>query len=165
MSQIRCPYCHRYVDEASYPAHAARHHAIRPDGQHTDYMTLPEEERQTGDLAGVPVSYRHTRCGVVTGMPEEIIRSYLKDPHLYAADMTFCGGCAVHVPLRECVWIETGEDLQTYTDRLRDANPQPHRPAAVRSSTARRVARGCLSAAAFAALILAGAALLVYFAS
>jgi hypothetical protein len=52
-------------------------------------------------------------------MPDEIIRSYLKDPFLYSADATFCCGCGTHVPWRECCWVETGEDLQTYTDKLR----------------------------------------------
>jgi hypothetical protein len=40
------------------------------------------------------------------------------------ADETFCGGCGTHVPFRECVWVETGEDLQTYTDKLRAAKPE-----------------------------------------
>lgn len=165
MSQIRCPYCHRHVDQAAYADHVAGHQAIRSDGQQADYVTLPEEDREDGDLTGVPRSYRHRRCGAVTGMPEEIIRSYLKNPHLYGADQTFCCGCGGHVPLRECVWIETGEDLQTYTDRLRRAKPLPPLHDADRPSPVRTVARGCLSAATFLALILGGAALLVYFAS
>jgi len=52
-------------------------------------------------------------------MPEEIIRSYLKNPYLYSADMSFCTGCKTHVPCLELVWTETGENMQVYNDRLR----------------------------------------------
>jgi hypothetical protein len=52
-------------------------------------------------------------------MPEEIIRSYLRNPFLYMADATFCCGCGTHVPDRECTWRETGENLQEYMDGLR----------------------------------------------
>jgi TPR repeat protein len=122
--QVRCPFCHKDIDEGAYPAHRAEHIKARPDGQQTDYVTLPEEEREQGDLAGVPRVYIHRTCRAATGMPEEIIRSYLKNPYLYSADRTFCCGCGTHVPLRECVWRETNEDLQSYTDKLRAANPQ-----------------------------------------
>jgi hypothetical protein len=124
MGTIRCPYCHEYVDSAAYSAHEAEHLKLRPDGQQSEYATLPPEERVTGSLADVPKVYLHPKCGAATGMPEEIIRSYLKNPYLYSADETFCCGCGRHVPFRECVWVETGEDLQTYTDRLRAAKPE-----------------------------------------
>lgn len=123
MDRVRCRFCHQFIDAAALPAHEAEHIRPRPDGQQTDYITLPEDERESGSLAGVPRVYVHRRCGVATGMPDEIIRSYLKDPFLYGADQTFCCGCGVHVPLRECVWTETGEDLQSYTDALRAAVP------------------------------------------
>jgi hypothetical protein len=123
MTTIRCPFCHKYIDDAAYPAHEAGHRKLRPDGQQSEYVTLPPKEREQGSLAGVPKVYRHWKCGVATGMPEEIIRSYLKNPCLYDADRTFCCACGRHVPFRECVWVETGEDLQTYMDRLRKAKP------------------------------------------
>ncbi|VTR93868.1 Uncharacterized protein OS=Pirellula staleyi (strain ATCC 27377 / DSM 6068 / ICPB 4128) GN=Psta_0074 PE=4 SV=1 [Gemmata massiliana] len=136
MAQVRCPYCHEYIDRAEFAAHEAAHRKSRPDGQQTDYATLPEEEREDGDLEGVPQVYVHRKCGVATGMPEEIIRSYLKNPYMYMADATFCCGCRKHVPFRDCNWVETGEDLQTYTDRLRAAKPDM-KP------------KGCLAAIAF----------------
>jgi hypothetical protein len=145
MSQKRCPYCHEYIDASDYPAHEAEHVKARPDGQQTDYATLPEEERDQGDLAGVPRVYVHTKCGGGTGMPEDIIRSYLKNPYMYMADATFCTGCGKHVPFRECVWVETGEDLQSYMDRLRAEKPEL-KP------------KGCLAAAVLLAVGLAGAA-------
>jgi hypothetical protein len=123
MRQIRCPYCHAYIDERSYAAHEAKHRKTRRDGQQTDYVTLPEDEREQGDLDGVPQIYVHRRCGVETGMPEDIIRSYLKDPYLYSADQTFCCGCGKHVPIRQCSWVETDENLQHYFDRLRAQTP------------------------------------------
>ncbi len=124
MAEIRCPYCHEFIDPAEFPAHEAEHRKARPDGQQSEYATLPPEERDEGSLDGVPKVYRHKRCGATTGMPEEIIRSYLKNPFMYTADSTFCCGCSRHVPFRECVWVETGEDLQTYTDKLRAAKPE-----------------------------------------
>jgi hypothetical protein len=124
MKTIRCPYCHEFIDLAEFPAHEAEHRALRADGQQNEYVTLPPEERDEGLLDGVPRVYQHVKCGSLTGMPEEIIRSYLKNPYLYLADKSFCCGCGKHVPQRECVWIETGEDLQTYTDRLRAQKPE-----------------------------------------
>ena len=123
MAQIRCPFCHQYVDKAEYTAHAAKHTLRRPDGQQTDYVTLPKEDREPGDLTGVPRVYVHRKCGVATGMPEEIIRSYLKNPYMYS-DKTFCCGCGGHVPLQECEWVETGQDLQSYNDELRRSKPE-----------------------------------------
>ena len=124
MPKVRCPYCHERIDKADYPAHEEAHLALRPDGQHSEYVTLPDGEREAGDLAGVPQVYAHRKCGVATRMPEEIVRSYLKNPYLYSADQTFCCGCGKHVPFRACVWTETGEDLQSYTDKLRAAKPE-----------------------------------------
>ena len=124
MKQVRCPFCHEYVDQADFEAHAAGHRKLRPDGQQADYATLPEEEREAGDLAGVPIAYTHTKCGAGTVMPDDIVRSYLKNPYMYMADATFCTGCGKHVPFKECVWIETGEDLQSYIDRLRAEKPE-----------------------------------------
>lgn len=57
-------------------------------------------------------------------MPEEIVRSYLKNPYLYLADETFCAGCGVHVSFSDCEWTETGEDLQVYMNRLRAEKPE-----------------------------------------
>src|SRR4051794_10914481 len=124
MSTICCPYCHKHIASADYPAHEAKHRAPRSDGQQSEYATLPLEKRHDGPLAGVPTIYEHQSCGVATRMPEEIVRSYLKNPYLYSADATFCCGCQKHVPFGECTWVDTGEDLQTYMDKLREANPQ-----------------------------------------
>jgi hypothetical protein len=124
MAQVRCPYCHEYIDQADYPAHERRHRKARSDGQQTDYATLPEDEREAGDLDDVPTVYVHRKCGEATQMPEEIVRSYLKNPYLYLADATFCCGCGRHVPFRECKWTETGENLQTYMDDLRAQRPE-----------------------------------------
>jgi hypothetical protein len=124
VARVRCPYCHEWISSADYPAHEAEHLKPRPDGQQSEYATLAPEEREEGSLAAVPQVYRHGKCGASTGMPEEIIRSYLKNPYLYTANATFCCGCSRHVPFRECVWEETGEDLQTYMDKLRAAKPE-----------------------------------------
>lgn len=124
MGIIRCPYCHENIESRDYRQHEAEHVRLLADGQQTDYVSLPPEDRVAGPLHGVPQVYRHNQCGTLTQMPEEAIRSYLKNPYLYMADKTFCCGCGVHVPFRDCVWAETGEDLQAYTDRLRAAKPE-----------------------------------------
>jgi hypothetical protein len=123
MAKIQCSYCHELVDAIAYPFHEAKHRATQSDGQQKDYATLPADEREEGDLAGVPRVYIHRKCGVATQMPEKIIRTYLKNPYFYSDD-TFCCGCNRHVPSRECDWEETGENLQTYTERLRAAKPE-----------------------------------------
>ncbi len=123
MAKIRCPYCHKMVEEASFDAHEAKHRKAKADGQQTDYVTLPETQRKKGKLDGVPTVYVHDKCGGATGMPEDIIRSYLKNPFLYMADATFCTGCGKHVPFAECEWTETGENLQDTMDDLREAKP------------------------------------------
>ena len=124
MKQIRCKFCHAWVDEAEYPVHEAKHLEIQPDGQQAEYATLPPEEREEGSLEGVPTVYVHRACGAGTGMPEEIVRSYLVNPWLYLADATFCTGCGRHVPFAECEWTETGENLQTYMNQLRAQKPE-----------------------------------------
>ncbi len=124
MGMVRCQYCHEYIDTAAYSSHKAEHLKARPDGQQSEYATLPPEEREQGSLSGVPTVYVHVKCGAATGMPEEIVRSYLKNPYMYLADATFCTGCGTHVPFRDCKWTETGENLQTYTDRLRAEKPE-----------------------------------------
>lgn len=124
MAEIRCPYCHKYIDRSRYAVHEAKHQRARLDGQQTDYATLPEEEREHGSLRGVPRVYIHRRCRTATEMPEEIIRSYLRNPYMYLADATFCCGCGKHVPNRECKWEETGENLQDYMDDLRAQKPE-----------------------------------------
>ena len=61
-----------------------------------DHVTNAPDERYRGSLDGVPRTYRHSRCGGGTGMPEEIIRSYLANPLLYN-DRSFCCRCGDYV--------------------------------------------------------------------
>jgi hypothetical protein len=124
MAQVRCEFCHEYIEQTEYSTHVSEHTRLRPDGQQTEYVTLPPDEREQGNLDDVPQVYVHRKCGQATGMPEEIIRTYLKNPWTYLADRTFCTGCGVHVPLKDCEWTEAGEDLQTYTNRLRAEKPE-----------------------------------------
>jgi hypothetical protein len=124
MAQVRCEFCHEFIPQSEYAAHCAEHTKLRADGQQTDYVTLPEEDRDRSSLRDVPQVYVHGKCGAATGMPEDIIRSYLKNPWLYFADKTFCTGCGKHVQNKECTWAETGENMQTYMDRLRADKPE-----------------------------------------
>ncbi|MCZ2344019.1 MAG: hypothetical protein LC104_19825 [Bacteroidales bacterium] len=63
--------------------------------------------------------YVHQSCGSSTVMPAEVVRRYQADPWHYLSDQTFCTGCNASVPDQECVWVDTGENLQVYFDRLR----------------------------------------------
>lgn len=114
----RCPYCHQSVAAHLYRAHVADHTRLLEDGQMADHVTLAPEHRFQGELQAVPQWYRHDRCGAVTGMPEEIIRSYLADPFLYS-DYTFCTGCGKYPHASEFHWVDTGENLLEYNRRLR----------------------------------------------
>ena len=121
---VRCDFCHQYIPADQLTRHVEHHLKKRADGQQTDYATLPPELfRPIVSFESAPRDYAHRRCGAVTGMPEAIIKTYLTNPWYYLANRTYCCGCQKHVPLRECIWEETGEDLQSYTDRLRSARP------------------------------------------
>ncbi len=61
-------------------------------------------------------------------MPEEIVRTYLENPYTYMRDRSYCVGCRKHIRCRELIWIETGENMQAYTDRLRAARPNLRPP-------------------------------------
>ena len=115
---VRCPFCHKYILQWFYEAHSRKHMRKKPDGQHNDHITNAPDDRYRGPLDGVPRSYRHARCGGGTGMPEEIIRSYLVNPLLYI-DRSFCTGCGDYVDCSELTWVETGENMMTYNGRLR----------------------------------------------
>ncbi len=87
-----------------------------PDGQMKDHVTVRPEERFAGDIAKEPKWYVHPKCGGVTGMPEEIIRSYVTDPFLYN-ETSFCTGCHNYVSTGELYWQETNESLQSASYR------------------------------------------------
>ena len=123
MSTTRCQFCHEWIEVSEYKLHCEQHTRLKPDGQHTDYITLPPEEREQGDLADAPKIYFHPRCGGYTVMPDEIIRSYLKNPYLYSANSTYCTGCKKHIPDNEVFWVETGENMRVYMNKLQVAQP------------------------------------------
>src|SRR5687768_10785160 len=115
---VQCPFCHKKVLRFFYAKHRTQHTTPLADGQMTDHVTVHPTGRYKGSLAGVPQSYQHSLCGVVTGMPEEIIRSYLANPFLYS-DKSFCCGCNDYVSKNELCWVETGQKLTDYTMQLR----------------------------------------------
>jgi hypothetical protein len=115
---VECPFCHKSVFRWFYSWHESGHTQRRPDGQMNEHVTLAPEQRFEGSLEGVPKVYRHSTCGVATGMPEEIIRTYLVAPLTYN-DSSFCCGCGDYVIGSELTWVETGENVMAYTARLR----------------------------------------------
>ena len=124
--RTECPFCHEMIDAREYDGHLAAHLEKLPDGQQRDHITLREDERFDGELAGVPTGYVHERCGAATSMPDEIVRSYLADPFLYS-NRTFCTGCGNYVPHAECRWIDTGEKLTDYFRALKRNAPEKRR--------------------------------------
>jgi len=66
----------------------------------------------------VPRSFRHLTCGTTTVMPPTVLATILRDPDL-VADSTLCPACGRTVPFAECVWVGSGQDLQSYLDELR----------------------------------------------
>jgi hypothetical protein len=113
-----CPFCHSQVSQFEWAAHLQQHQRLRPDGQMHDHVTVAPQQRYQGSLQGQPQWYVHARCGSTTGMPEEIIRSYLADPFLYN-DQSFCTGCQRYVPTHELFWQGTSQSLADYTKQLR----------------------------------------------
>src|SRR5262245_33603570 len=122
---IRCPFCHRLVFRLWYARHEAKHTELLPDGQMTEHITLPPKARFQGSLDDIPREYRHSRCGGGTGMPEEIIRSYLANPFLYST-ASFCCDCEDYVPIEELFWVETGQSLADYFKELQDNHRRMH---------------------------------------
>ena len=120
-----CPFCHAWMSSNIFDEHLASHTRLLLDGQQKDHVTAPPEGRFAGDIAREPKWYVHPRCGGVTGMPEEIIRSYLADPFLYN-ETSFCTGCGTYVPTAELFWQETNESLQAAGYRRKAEFIQKH---------------------------------------
>jgi hypothetical protein len=115
---IECPFCHKSVFRWFYAWHESKHTAIRDDGQMNEHITAAPQNRFEGSLEGVPQAYVHRKCGVATGMPEEIIRTYLVAPLTYN-DTSFCCGCGEYIIGSELTWLDTGESLMAYNGRMR----------------------------------------------
>ncbi|MFN0021736.1 MAG: hypothetical protein ACKVP0_26105 [Pirellulaceae bacterium] len=116
MDSKLCPFCHTWCSSNIFDQHVASHMQKLSDGQMKDHVTVRPEERFAGDIAKEPKWYVHPRCGGVTGMPEEIIRSYMTDPFLYN-ESSFCTGCHNYVSTAELYWQETNESLQASSYR------------------------------------------------
>jgi hypothetical protein len=123
--EVQCTFCHRWVARGTIDRHLAPHLERSPDGQQRDHVTLAPERRFRGSLDDVPQVYVHEKCGARTGMPEEIIRSYLVNPFLYN-DHTFCAGCRDYVHASELRWVKTGDTLYEYTRMLRNDYVEEH---------------------------------------
>lgn len=115
-----CPFCHKKILWFLFKSHCARHTARGLDGQMQNHVTVHPSGRYQGSLEGVPQIYFHAKCGVGTGMPESIIRSYLVNPFLYNG-RTFCCGCNDYVSASELVWTETGQNMGEYNSELQRA--------------------------------------------
>ncbi len=121
----RCPFCHRWVLTLLLERHKSKHVRVGADGQQEDHVTVPPDARYEGSLDGIPQAYRHPKCGASTGMPDEIIRSYLVNPFLYN-EYSFCTGCGDYVHTSELFWRETGQSLFDYTKQLQSEFIREH---------------------------------------
>jgi hypothetical protein len=110
---VYCQFCHKNVPSWFYSFHVRSHTKKLADGQQSDHITAAPSTRYQGSLDGVPQSYHHPKCGGSTGMPEDIIRSYLVNPFMYNGK-TFCTGCGKYVDDSELYWIETGQRMSEY---------------------------------------------------
>jgi hypothetical protein len=124
---VRCPFCHEQIEQSILETHIKEIHLVKlPDGQQKDHLTTPPQMRYEGSLENVPQAYYHKKCGCGTGMPEEIIRSYLIDPFLHN-DYTFCCGCNDYVHISQVYWLTpehflTDETVHQYIRKLRMAH-------------------------------------------
>ncbi len=128
MSSVRCPHCHEDVPEDEFARHRRRHERGRGDDRQADDAAPPPDTRGAGGIEDEPRVYVHKKCGVKTVMPEDIVRTYLRNPHLqsYLWNLTFCSGCGKRVAFASCTWTETGENMQSYFDALRVRTPRPN---------------------------------------
>lgn len=115
-----CQFCHKNIPGFLYSFHIKAHLRRKANGQQNDHITMPKSARYQGSLDGVPRVYLHPKCGKCTGMPEDIIRSYLVNPFMYN-DRTFCTGCQDYVSTEELFWVETNQRMSEYNEQLRAA--------------------------------------------
>lgn len=76
------------------------HREINPTtGQQKGYVVLSDAERLKGFVRPLRDAYRHTKCGKITTMSQDIAATYARDPTFY--DGTFCTTCRAHFPVGE----------------------------------------------------------------
>lgn len=68
--------------------------------------------------SGVPHIHTHNRCGAVTLMDDDVIRSHLATP-LTTEDQIYCAGCRDYFHAGEFTWDATAESVLEYFGRLR----------------------------------------------
>lgn len=84
------------------------------DGQKKDHWVLSPEERSSGHVRPVRVSYVHSVCGTETRMPYAIAETYAKNPLFYGS--TWCCGCCQYLPVGSSgnfYWTGTNEKVGT----------------------------------------------------
>ncbi|MBX7104297.1 MAG: hypothetical protein K1X57_09450 [Gemmataceae bacterium] len=98
-----------------------------PEKRQELFPKLPPHQRYQGSLEGVPRVYFNAKFNAATQMPEDVIRSYLADPYMYN-DWVWCTGMDDNARQADLVWVETGEPLNVYFDKLRaQARPAENR--------------------------------------
>ena len=84
----------------------------------------PETSQIQQHSAVHPTVYLHEACQTATQMPSNIRANYLADPFFYSSG-TICSQCGP-VKDRDCTWLETGENLHSYMQRLKAAKSETY---------------------------------------
>lgn len=76
-----------------------------PDGQYERHPGLPNA-KAAKKVKPVRLEYKHTKCGVVTRMPQHCAETYAVNPSFYSS--TFCCDCNSYHPVSEFTWLDDG---------------------------------------------------------
>ena len=83
--------------------------------------SLPDLSREPDARSPDARVYQHLLCGALTEISGgNFIR--LVNPFALVGE-TVCCGCGKAVPIRQVVWVDTGENVAAYRSRLRSATP------------------------------------------
>lgn len=93
------PVDRRNVDTTNKKPLDQRPETDGPDGQHSNYLVLSENERAKGFVRPYRDAYRHLKCGAITTMGRALAETYARDPKFYGA--TYCQKCKGHFPVGE----------------------------------------------------------------
>ncbi|MBI1372643.1 MAG: hypothetical protein GC159_07760 [Phycisphaera sp.] len=66
----------------------------------------------------LPSVFAHRGCAV-TKVREALVQQCIEDPEYREHRTMLCVGCGRDVPMRDCVWLETGENVLEHIERRR----------------------------------------------
>jgi hypothetical protein len=66
--------------------------------------------------------YRHRECGGETTIAG-VGYSYVSHPFVVGRKRSFCAGCQKYIPYSQLEWVDTGETISAYHQRMREQAP------------------------------------------